>query len=210
MRVRHSIAYERLASLAAQEAGLPGSVAQDDIAADEGARALRDSYWLDYERRLRDDKAYTLENIVEWFVELDLPLSTSCVHRDRTALYKAERALKLRAGLAKAMVDSAAGEGQGDVLKAARILAGQQIFKALNELDIDPDDLTPTHVINLIGVLGTLSKQHVETDLLAARLAEASKAAKQQVDKAAVAAGAKGLSRQDVYKILDDVMKGAA
>ena len=210
MKVRHSKAYERLAVIAGKEAGLAKPTAEK-VAADEAARQLRDSYWLDYERRLADTQTYSIDKVHKWLAEIiGVKIGRSSIHRDRRAMLQTARLLKLRAELARNVVERAAGDGEGDVLRAARILAGQEIFRLLNLIEVDPESMKPGHVIGMIDVLGRLSKQHVETDILAAKLADLHKAAKDEIDKATAGKPDKKLTRQNVYEILDRIMKGTA
>ena len=211
-RAIHSKAYTGLAIVAGKEAGLAKPTPKA-VAANDSARELRDALWLEYESILRDTQTYKLTEMRNWLAEHGVHVSQTAVNRDSLRLRKTERTIALRAQVAKRVLDSAGADGEADVFRASRVLAGQMIFEALNAMPVGAleeyqDD--PARLLKMIETLGKLSKAHAEAGLIGAKLAELNKAAKSEVDKAANKAGKKGLSREDVYKILDQVMKGQA
>ena len=226
MRTRHSKAYDLLALHAGREVGLFSQAARASggkrsskvagtkrVAEDENACRVRDELWMEYERRLRDDQTYKLRDIEAWLTDRDATVAGSSVHRDRTAILAAERAVTLRAQLARRVLEAAGDGAESDVFAAGRVLAGQVIFSALNGMPIDAlEELSaePAKVVKMIEALGKLSKAHADVGLIDAKLAEIRKATKAEVASAADAAGEKGLTREDVYKILDKHMRGEA
>ena len=225
-------AYQVLAAVAAKQAGLkvpalddPGepddwlTAVAEKVASSKPACKIRDDLWCDLERRLRDETSYSVSSLMSWVNDLaaehlsdeGVCVGRSSLHRSRVKILEAEKAISLRAKLAAAVIDAAGRRGEADVFKAGRILAGQLIFEALDALPVDAlDQLKPHQFIGLIDVLGRLSKQHVETDILAAKLADLHKAAKDEIDKATAGKPDKKLTRQNVYEILDRIMKGTA
>lgn len=172
MNTRHSTAYEALAALAAEQAGLKEKTAQA-AADDDAARQIRDSLWEQYERMLRDTRTYTLKDVRDWLTDRKLKVSRSSVHRDRAALLEAERVYELAVHKANAVLDAAAESGEHDVLKAGRVVAGQLLFNSLSSLSSAAlEGLKPHQVLRMIDTLGLLSKAHAETDLIRQKLAE--------------------------------------
>ncbi|HUT58060.1 MAG TPA: phage protein Gp27 family protein [Phycisphaerae bacterium] len=187
-------AYQLLAAVAAKQAGLkvpalddPGepddwlTAVAEKVASSKPACKIRDDLWCDLERRLRDETSYSVSSLMSWVNDLaaehlsdeGVCVGRSSLHRSRVKILEAEKAISLRAKLAAAVIDAAGRRGEADVFKAGRILAGQLIFEALDALPVDAlDQLKPHQFIGLIDVLGRLSKQHVETDILAAKLTE--------------------------------------
>ena len=187
-------AYQLLAAVAAKQAGLkvpalddPGepddwlTAVAEKVASSKPACKIRDDSWCDLERRLRDETSYSVSSLMSWVNDLaaehlsdeGVCVGRSSLHRSRVKILEAEKAISLRAKLAAAVIDAAGRRGEADVFKAGRILAGQLIFEALDALPVDAlDQLKPHQFIGLIDVLGRLSKQHVETDILAAKLTE--------------------------------------
>ena len=187
-------AYQLLAAVAAKQAGLkvpalddPGepddwlTAVAEKVASSKPACKIRDDLWCDLERRLRDETSYSVSSLMSWVNDLaaehlsdeGVCVGRSSLHRSRVKILEAEKAISLRATLAAAVLDAAGRRGEADVFKAGRILAGQLIFEALDALPVDAlDQLKPHQFIGLIDVLGRLSKQHVETDILAAKLTE--------------------------------------
>jgi len=218
-RVTHSKAYDELAVYAGVRCGMKKPTPQA-VANRDDSRELRDRLWLEYERMHRDGQTYQLDRDIMPFCKAHgVKASKSSVNRDGLRVREGIKAVKLRAELASAVMDAAGNSGE-DVFKAGRLLAGQMIFEALNGMSIVAlEDLSadPIKLLRMIDTLGALSRVEadaertgVEAEMTKAKLAEYHKSAKQEVDRAAKAAGGKGLTRQDVYKILDSVMKGQA
>lgn len=188
MNTRHSTAYEQLAVQAARQAGLKKTTAEA-AAADDGACQIRDSLWEQYERMLRDTQTYRLAQIRSWLAERGVKASKSSVHRDQTALLDKEQAIGLAAAKARAVIEAAEASGEHDVLKAARLQAGQLLFNALCNLSSAAlEGLAPHQVLRMVDSLGELSKAHAATALMQEKLAEIQRkldAEKAKADKAA-------------------------
>lgn len=188
MNTRHSTAYEALAALAAEQAGLKEKTAQA-AADDDAARQIRDSLWEQYERMLRDTRTYTLKDVRDWLTDKGPNPSRSSVHRDRAALLEKERIVELAVLKANAVLDAAAESGEHDVLKASRVVAGQLLFNCLSGLSSAAlEGLKPHQVLRMIDTLGLLSKAHAETDLIRQKLAELQRKLEDEKGKADKAA----------------------
>lgn len=211
-RVTHSKAYDELAIYAGRQCGMkkptPLTVAKDDAACD-----MRDQLWLEYERMHRDGQTYQLDrDIMPWCKAHGVKASKSSVNRDGLRVREGIKAVKLRAELASAVMDAAGNSGE-DVFKAGRLLAGQMIFESLSSMSVTAlEDLAadPAKLLKMIYCLSDLSRANAQTDLLNTKVDEMQRNIKKEVDKVATKAGLKGLTREDVYKILDSVMKGQA
>jgi hypothetical protein len=188
--IRHSKAYEDLAIHAGLEAGLEKPDAKS-VADDPGARAVRDETWMEYERRLRDRKTYTLEDIRIWLHERGVEVSIASVNRDGIALGAQERVMGLAAEKAKAFVEACGASGETDLLAASRRAAGQLIFQFFSSLSADAlEALKPGQIISLMDVLGRLSTANEQTGILKAKLSDLQAkidAAKAAADKKASA-----------------------
>lgn len=211
MNVRHSKPYDVLALAAGRQAGLAHPTASE-VAESPEARLLRDGLWAEYEMRLRDTQTYTLPAILAWVRDQGGAASQSSIHRDRFWLQARERALGLAAERARQIAKALTGAGgETDFLAAGRAKASQIIFEALAEFPTEVVDAwKPGQWIALFDVLGRLSTAHEEVALTRTRLAALGEKAKQAVDAKAASAPMGALTREDVYRILDDVMKGDA
>ena len=175
-------------------------------AEDPTAAPIRDALWLDYERRLRDDKSYSIDDVAEWLdeqVAADLAsygvkIGRSSVHRDSQAIHAKERAFRLAHERTKALLDGLEDGAEHDVLKSGRMVAAQVLFEALSNLPAEAlEDMTNGQIINTIEVLGKLSKAHAETDLINQKLAEATRRFDEQM-KAALSKGKGRLTDEDL------------
>jgi len=219
-------AYALIAVHAGRRAGLPlptvaEASALDDLAmhaldrkiADSpAARKIRDELWAEFERRLREPQ-YTGDDVWEWFQKSYGPISRASIYRARADIRASDSRVAECRDQAEAYV-AAAGDGGGEkVLQAAMDRAGQIFFQILMELDSSRAAGEPAdwgQIGKLVDSLSNLRRSRAQADLMQLRVAEMNKAARAQVDLAAAKAGPKGLTRDDVYKILDDVMRGAA
>ncbi len=196
-------AYQLLAAVAGKQTALKLPVLDDPAEPDDWLTAVaekvanskrackvRDNLWCDLERRLRDATSYSVSSLMSWVNDLaaehlsgeGIRVGRSSLHRSRVKILEAEKAISLRAKLAGAVIDAAGRRGEADVFKAGRILAGQLIFEALDALPVDAlDRLKPHQFVGLMDVLGRLSKQHVETDILSAKLAEVRRKFEEQI-----------------------------
>jgi hypothetical protein len=206
----HYKPYDELAILAGREAGLD-SLTPEAVAADEGARALRDKYWSEYERRLRDAQTYTLETIVEWMRSMGCTVSKSSVHRNQQMLRAQEEKVSMSARKARAVIEATSAAGVTDLLEANTMLSGQLIFDALSNLSADAlSQMSEPQIIRLIEASGMLRKMAAETGLIKAREAELTATLRKATDAKAAKAGDGKLTREDVYALIDDAMKGNA
>lgn len=173
-RQTQSKAYTLLAELAARQAGCD-RISAETAAEDADALAIRTELWEEYERRLRDDKTYTLDDCRAWLAEQGVEVDRSSVHRNRQAIRAGERALLLAAQRGRQLMEAVdqAG-GAEDLFRASRAAAGQIIFDALTQLPTGAlEEMSPTQTISLISTLGQLSRDHAQVDLTEARLREA-------------------------------------
>lgn len=212
MRTRHSKAYDALAVCAGRSAGMKRPTAKR-VAADENARSLRDALWQEYERMLRDDQTWRIDDIWDWLKdpERGVKVGRSSVHRDRKALQQRERTIALAAAKAQAVLKAATETGEHDVLRGGRVLAAQLIFGTLAELpETALEGMEPAQVLRLVDSLSKLSKAHAETDLINAKLAEKAEQAKAEIDKVVKKAKGGRPGRKEIYAAIDRVMKGEA
>ncbi|MHC4984181.1 MAG: phage protein Gp27 family protein [Planctomycetota bacterium] len=202
--------YRELAELAARQQGLVPATAEA-AAEDPGARDVRDSYWLELDRRLRDTQTFTLDELVAWLKGLGCKVSRSSVDRARQRELARERQFRLRAELARATVEAAGEGGEHDTLRAGRIVAGQLLFDALSGLSVEAlEGLTASQVLRLIDTLGGLSKAHVETALLAAKVEELRRKFDEQVKTASDKTGDGRLTADQIAEIRAAVFGAAA
>jgi len=211
-----SKAYQLLAVRAAETVGLslPAAASMDDrlaaVASDPDAAAQRDASWLEYDAMLRDE-SYTLDRVRAFLAAAEISVGLSSVARDRQRLMKEER----RVGLVDARVKTILGAmDQGDTKTLHRQGVRLVMTQLLDTfLSMGADGLTglkPGQLVDAMEVFSRLGRTLAETDRIRLVLDEKRKAAKAAVDAAAGPAGDGRLGREDVYKILDDVMKGAA
>lgn len=221
MRTDHR-AYELVALEAGRRAGLAAMPPRDTVAgldaeamkgllarvADErGAVQIRDELTADLDRRLRDS-GYTGDQVHEWFVGQYGPIGRASIYRARATVRAADSRIAETAEQARAFVELAEAEGADGVFAGATKRAGQLMFQLLYQAeakDIKVDDL-----YRIVIGLAKLQKARAETEVLREKVSEIRKAALAGVERAAARAGRRGLSRDDVYRILDDAMKGAA
>ncbi len=214
MRSRHSKAYDALAICAGRQVSMNRPTAKR-VAEDENARSLRDAIWLDYERKLRDDKTYRIDDVWAWLSDPDrgVTVGRSSVHRDRRALLQRERTVVLAAAKAAAVLDAAKASGQSDILKGGRHLAAQLIFNTLSELPESAlEDMEPAQVLRLVDSLSKLSKASAETDLITAKLAELRKKFDEAITatQRKISKGDGKLSDKQIQKIREAIFGSAA
>jgi hypothetical protein len=203
MRTRHSEIYERIAVRAAEEAGIPDCTPVG-CAADPSATAIRDTWWEEYERQLRDDRTWTLQSIVNHWGEEErkIKICLSSVHRDRKAIQAAERHLKLLGERAKVISENL-GDG-APVLEAMRKMAAQKMFAALECLPEDAlENMPPEKLLRLFSEVSNLSR----ADSLS-RLREQMTAKLQLVADQAkkIAAGATGDVKAQLGELADQIL----
>ena len=207
---RQFAAYRQLAELAARRCKLPEATAEA-AAEDPAAREERDGLWMDLQERLRDPQTYTLDDVVAWGVEQGAELARTGLHRLRRRLLADRRRLRQRAQLAREMVEAMGDGAEANALAAGRAVAAQLMLDQLQALPAGAlDGLSPTGILKLVQTVGFLSKAHVETEILQRKLGELNAAAKAAVDREAARSDDRRLTREDVYRILDDVMRGDA
>jgi hypothetical protein len=121
------------------------------------------------------------------------------------------RVLELASARTAEVLKGLAGLDGDQLLDGATKRAGQVLMDLF--LDCRPEsfaDLTAAQWLHAFEVAGGLSRARAETGLLKAKLAQMKEAGRSAAGEVAAAAPDGRLSREDVYKILDDVMKGAA
>jgi len=208
--IRHGSVRVRLAEEAARKAGLV-VVSAEAASEDPGAREIRDSSWAEYERRLRDVDTYALRDIREWLATVGVEVSQSCIHRDRVAVLEPEKFAREAAAGTRILLADLARTTDEDLFRANRTLVANAIYQALVTMRSGAlEDLGAGQFIRLADVISRMSVDRVQADVLAARLAAMRDAAKKAVDEKIAAAPSGSLTREDVYRILDEVMKGEA
>ena len=211
-----SKAYQLLALGAAETVGLslsPGASMDDRLAAvaeDPDAVAQRDASWMEYDAMLRDE-SYTLERIRAFLAAAKIKVGLSSVARDRQRLMKDERRVGMADARVKAILGAMdSGDTQSIHRKGVRLVMTQLLDAFLSSGAEGLAGLKPNQLVDAMDCYARLGRTLAETDRINQVLDEKKKAAKEAVDAAAGPAGDGRLGREDVYKILDDVMKGAA
>lgn len=210
MNVGHTKTFEALAVEAGKAVGLkrPTPAA---VAADSGARERRDLLWAEYESMLRDSKTYRLEDLRAWLVKQGVRTSLSTVERNRRRVLDRERLLALASERTRQFLEAVKGTDESEVFAAARKRAGQMLFDFFLRLPTDAlEELEPGQILKAFEVVGKLSKAHADVGLIEQKMREAHAAAAKAVEAKAAKAKDGRISREDVYEILDRVMKGEA
>jgi len=211
-----SKAYQMLAVKAGRDAGLTFRVDETDddraiaVAEDDDASAMRDTAWMDYEAKLRDE-SFTLGRIVELLKAAGVKVGKSSVARDRDRLRQKERRFALANDRLRAVFDQLGDLDESEMHRKGSRLVMQKLLDFFLSFESRRlEALKPGQVIEAFRVFGSMGKTLAETDILTQRLAEMRKTAKAEVDRKAAGSPDRKLSREDVYAILDDVMKGDA
>jgi len=204
-----SKACEGLATWAGLEVGMDGPTPARVAEADE-AREVRDAAWAQYRQRLADPTTYTLGQIRKWLAEHGVRVSVSAVYRDRAPVLAQEQKLSLASEATRRFLSATEGAGELDVLKAGIRRMGQLFFET--SLHFSAEELAEAmkagDVLRLGDSIGKLAKAFAETDLLTEKLAALKAAARAEVDRKTAAAPDGKLSREDIFKMLDEIMKG--
>jgi len=167
----------------------------------------------DYRSRLVDVVHHTLQSVVDWLAAKGIPACISIIHRDRTAALAPLLAIAAKRDLAIALTQQGEREGW-PLAKLNAALAGQTLFDLLADLDVSamkPE--TIGQVVRLFEATATLRGVEAKAEMvdLQRRGLEGAVNKARQAAEGKAAANADGkLTREDVYAILDDVMKGAA
>jgi len=171
--VRKWRAYEGLAEKAAAECGLEPATAEA-ASENEEARELRDGYWYELQRRVADVQTYTIDELHRWIHgEMGVSIARSSMQRLRERHVAQIRSIKMRAALAREVVQAAGDSGEGDVLESARILAGQAMFNATRGLTENSlNNLSASQVLKMFDSIALLSRQDMETKYRKAQLGE--------------------------------------
>lgn len=165
MRIRRHKAYDELARVAGREAGLEDPT-PERVDEDPDARAIRDNYHAEYERRLRNTQTHSLDDVRLWLHGLGGKVGRSSIDRNRKVVIAKERAIVLSAQNARAMLEAVKEGGAEDLLAGGTALAGQRIFEALNHLPADAlEGLSPGQTIKLFEVMGKLRKAEATASL---------------------------------------------
>jgi len=204
----HSKACEQLALWAGREVGLdplsPAAVAESP-----DAREVRDAAWGDYRRRLADRTTYTLEAIRAWLAEHAVDVSIASVQRDRAPILAKEERLRLGSEITRRFLKETEGAGTAEVLQAGLKRVAQVLFETSLRFEADElrDSLEGGDFVRLAEAVGKLCKANSEVGLIDQRVAELREKARKAVAAAPATADGR-VTREDVFKILDDVMKG--
>jgi len=208
--------YAKLALLAGEQAGVAFDAGADEeakvisVAVDDDAAALRDTAWMEYESRLRDP-SFSLARLGQYLKAAGITVGKSSIARDRDRLKKTEGRTALVNAKIKAVFGELKGLDPAEMHRKGLQLAMQKLLDWMLNLRADRlDAMAPAQIIEALKVFGNLGKILAQTDVIQETLREKREAAKAAVAKTAGAAADGRMSREDVYKILDDVMKGEA
>jgi hypothetical protein len=201
-----------LSEWAGRQVGLPDPVTPAAVAESPEALVMRDTAWADYHRRLADHPSYTLDEIRLWLADHGIEVSLASVSRDRAPIQAWEERHRLAAEATKRFLDATAGADESEVFQAARKCAGNLFLETLQKFDAEglAKALEGGDVIRLANAVSRMSTAHVQTQVLQERLAAMRREVAKAVAVKAKAAADGRLTREDVYKILDEVMKGSA
>jgi len=166
-------AYEGLAEKAAARCGLNPATAEA-ASENEEARDLRDGYWAELQRRVADVQTYTVDDLHEWIaVEMGVEIGRTSMQRLRAKHVGRLRAVRMRAELARQVIDAAGDRCETDVLEATRMLAGQAMFNATAGLDENSlNNLTSSQILKMFDSLSNMSRQDMETRYRKVQLGE--------------------------------------
>ena len=210
MNLAHSKTFELLALVAGKAVGMkhPTPTA---VAGNPEAREGRDLLWAEYERVLRDQRTFRLEDVRAWLVEKGVKVSLATADRNRQRVLDRDRLLSLANQRTREFLAITEGADEGEVFAAARKRAGQMLFDLFLRLPTDAlEELEPREILKAFEVAGKLSKAHADVGLIEQRMREAGQAARKELDAKAAKTKDGRLAREDVYEILDRVMKGEA
>lgn len=207
-------AYEELALIAGREAGIGEAVlTPQSVEGDDAARAIRDGYWAQYERMLRDVQTYSLDQVHGWMKSIGCRVGRSSIDRNRTHLLAREQQIHASAEKARAVVLAAKEMGLDDLLAGGTLVAGQRLFEALTALpSSNLQDLTAAQTLDLIDSLSRLKKTHSDSAFTDARrkaLQDAAKKFSAECKKAQSTTGDGRLSPDQINQIRQAVF-GAA
>lgn len=165
----------------------------------------------EYDAMLVDTDHHTLEDVRAWLAGIGVKVTVSMVHRDRKAAVAPLAELRAKRDMAVAMALMAEREGW-PVSRLNLELAGQKIFDALTSMGaVAPE--SASQAIRLLEATASLRAVDAKArlvDLQREQLAAAVGRAKRAAEVKASAAGDGKLTREDVFKILDDIVRGAA
>jgi hypothetical protein len=173
MNLAHSKTFELLALVAGKAAGMkhPTPTA---VAGNPEARESRDLLWADYERVLRDQKTYRLEEVRAWLLEKGVKVSLATADRNRQRVLDRDRLLSLANLRTREFLAITEGADEGEVFAAARKRAGQMLFDLFLRLPTDAlEELEPGQILKAFEVAGKLSKAHADVGLIEQRMREA-------------------------------------
>jgi len=209
-RVRHAKTYKGLARAAGASVGLT-SPTPETVAESPEARDARDALWAEYDLRLGDEKTYTLKQIKAWLAEQGVASSIPAIHRDRSRVRRRRRAVEIGTRKVREFMEAAKGLDSSDLFQAVLRRIGQTLFETFGEFgSADLEGMTINQWIRAMETAGYLMRSHAKTEIDRARLAEMRKAARAEADRAAASAADGRMTREDVYRIIDKVMKGEA
>jgi hypothetical protein len=178
------------------------------VAEHPAAVALRDELTAEFDRRMQD-RGFTGDDLAEWFVPQFGKISRVSIYRCRASRRNQESRIREVAEQARAFRDAVSEDGADALTAAAASRASQLFFSLLMEVDsAEIDEDRSDKLVNIVNALSKLRKTDADIRLANARLAEAAKAAKASVAATATPAGQ--VSADEVYAILDRVMKGQA
>lgn len=214
--VRRTEVWAELGKLACRRAGVdPATPRMADKSPE--ARDEKDGLYAEYRRRLADTGGWTLKAVAEWLHGLGLLEGLkvrsvmSKVHRDRRRVLARRRKLQIDAERSREFAKGLEGLDEAELAGAARKLVVQRFLEVLSGLPPEASEVVEvSEFLRLAEALAKLSTGGAAARLAEERLREAREAAKGAVEEAAADTPDGTLSREDVYRILDEQMKGAA
>jgi hypothetical protein len=185
----------------------------------EEARKNRDERVMDFERRLRE-RSYSGEDVLAWFRATYGPIGRSSIFRARAALRAYATGVEEIAKQAQAIIDLGKESGADAVNQAIFERMGQLMFQMLMEINAGKlsgeygGKINLNKFFSLVDAFGNLRKRDAgaKKDAAVVDLANEKRKqleqAKAKVQQTPVPAG--GFTKEDVYQMIDDVMKGVA
>jgi hypothetical protein len=158
------------------------------VADDTEAAKLRDSLYLEFERRCMDP-GYRGDQVFEWFKDNYGPISRSSFYRARSDVRARHSGIEDAASQARAFIELAESEGADSCFAGFTARAGQLAFELIMETqarDLKTGD--PAKLAKLLEAIGKLAKAKADIALVKAREAEIQRkldAEKRQADQKA-------------------------
>ena len=210
MNLAHSKTFELLALVAGKAVGMKHPT-PTGVAGDEAACARRDLLWAEYERVLRDQRTYRLEDVRAWLVEKGVKVSLATADRNRQRVLDRDRLLTLANQRTREFLAITEGADEGEVFAAARKRAGQMLFDLFLRLPPEAlEELEPREILKAFEVAGKLSKAHADVGLIEQRMKDAREKFEAKARGVRVKSADGRLSQKEIDEISEAVFGSAA